>query len=99
MRLYLCAALALAASAIPLRAENTAVLPFSNVSSLNTGLNSAPVKNPSSMDWIGESIAETLRGAFATRGVLTIERNDIVEAYRRLQLGERTQLTEASILK
>jgi tetratricopeptide (TPR) repeat protein len=51
------------------------------------------------MDWIGESIAETLRAAFSARGVLTLERDRILEAHRRLQLRERSDLTEASILK
>jgi tetratricopeptide (TPR) repeat protein len=51
------------------------------------------------VDWIGESIAETLRAAFSTRGVLTLERDRITEAHRRLQLRERSELTEASILK
>jgi tetratricopeptide (TPR) repeat protein len=40
-----------------------------------------------------------LRAAFVTRGVLTLERDRVAEAYRRLQLRERTELTEASILK
>jgi tetratricopeptide (TPR) repeat protein len=88
MRFYLCAALALSACAIPLFAENTAVLPFTNESG-----------NPASMDWIGESIAETLRAAFAARGVLTLERDRTTEAYQRLHLRERTELTEASMLK
>lgn len=51
------------------------------------------------MDWIGESIAETLRAAFAARGVLTLERDRTSEAYQRLHLRERTELTEASMLK
>jgi tetratricopeptide (TPR) repeat protein len=96
MRHYLCAALALSAAAIPLFAQNTAVLPFANVSSPDAN---GALRNPASLDWIGESIAETLRAAFAARGVLTLERDRTAEAYRRLQLRERTELTEASILK
>jgi len=95
MRFYLRAALALSAGAIPLFADNTAVLPFSNVSTESPGA----IRNPASMDWIGESIAETLRAAFSARGVLILERDRTTEAYRRLQLRERTELTEASILK
>src|SRR5579864_6186156 len=106
MRPRLRIALALSAAAIPLFAQNTAVLPFSNASSSNassasvasSGISGA-VRNPASLDWIGESIAETLRAAFASRGVLTLERDRIAEAYRRLQLRERTELTEASMLK
>jgi tetratricopeptide (TPR) repeat protein len=96
MRLYLRAAAALSAGAISLLAQNTAVLPFANVSSSNED---SAIRNPASMDWIGESIAETLRAAFAARGVLTLERDRTTEAYRRLQLRERMELTEASILK
>ena len=92
-RPYLRIALAFAAVTIPIFAENTAVFPFSNLSS------SVEIRNPASMDWIGESIAETLRAAFATRGVLTLERERVGEAYRRLQLRERAELTEASLLK
>jgi len=93
MRLYLRAAFALSAGAIPLFAQNTAVLPFSNISS------ESAIKNPASMDWIGESIAETLRAALTSRGVLTLERDRITEAYQRLNLRERAELTEASMLK
>jgi tetratricopeptide (TPR) repeat protein len=95
MRPCLRIALAFPALAIPMFAESTAVLPFSNVSKESSGA----IRNSASMDWIGESIAETLRAAFATRGVLTLERDRVAEAYRRLQLRERAELTEASILK
>jgi tetratricopeptide (TPR) repeat protein len=91
MRLRLRIVLALSAVAIPLLADNIAVLPFSNTS--------GEIQNAASMDWIGESIAETLRAAFATRGVLTLERDRVSEAYQRLQLRERAELTEASVLK
>ena len=84
MRPCLRIALALSALAIPMFAENTAVLPFPNISPSNS---SSAIRNPASMDWIGESIAETLRAAFAARGVLTLERDRIAEAYRRLQLA------------
>ncbi len=96
MRPCLRIALAFPALAIPMFAENTAVLPFPNISASNS---SSAIRNPASMDWIGESIAETLREAFATRGVLTLERDRVAEAYRRLQLRERTELTEGSVLK
>src|SRR6185437_9389223 len=89
MRLILRIALAAGAAAISLFADDTAVLPFANVSS-NTSSN---------VDWIGESIAENLRATFSARGVLTLERDRIAEAYRRLQLRERVELTEGSILK
>lgn len=94
MRLYLRAAPAVLACALPLLADNTAILPFANISQ-----ESSAGKNPANTDWIGESIAETLRAAFSARGILILERDRIDEAYRRLQLRERTELTEASILK
>ena len=89
MRLILRIALAASAAAISLLADDTAVLPFANASS-NTSSN---------VDWIGESIAENLRATFSARGILTLERDRITEAYRRLQLRERVELTEGSILK
>jgi tetratricopeptide (TPR) repeat protein len=92
MRPCLRIALALSACAFPIFAENTAVFPFSNAST-------PAVKNATNMDWIGESIAETLRAAFSARGALTLERDRITEAHRRLQLRERSELTEASLLK
>ena len=52
------------AVAVPACGESAAVLPFGNVApggSANTG----------NLDWIGESIAETLRDALTVRGVIT----------------------------
>jgi tetratricopeptide (TPR) repeat protein len=51
------------------------------------------------LDWIGESIAETLREAAGARGLATLERNELLDGYRRLKLRERVQLTDASVLK
>ncbi len=85
--------------AIRLWAANTAVLPFYNASNADPAPAGSVSPNPSTMDWIGESIAETLRSAFIARGVLTVEREQISESYRRLQLRERAELTEASVLK
>lgn len=99
MRPVMRLALVVSWGAIRLMAANTAVLPFYNASNANSGPVGAVSPNPSTMDWIGESIAETLRAAFVARGVLTIEREQVTEAYRRLQLRERAGLTEASILK
>ena len=105
MRPGVCLAFTVCLGPIRLLAANTAVLPFYNatpsVAQSNTaGISpNASIPNPSSMDWIGESIAETLRSAFIARGVLTTEREQVTEAYRRLQLRERAGLTEASMLK
>lgn len=55
--------------------------------------------DPASLDWIGESIAETLREAAGAHGLATLERNELLDAYHRLKLRERIQLTDASVLK
>jgi tetratricopeptide (TPR) repeat protein len=80
-------------AAVPLLAdspaESVAVLPFWN----------AAVKPSASMDWIGESIAETIRDAMGSRGVGAIERDDTEDAFHHLGLRERTPISEGSIIK
>src|SRR5580704_990491 len=70
-----------------LRAETLLALPF---------FNHAGTAN---LDWIGESIAETLRDAISPEGVLVLDRQDRLEAYRRLSLRSGAELTHASIFK
>jgi tetratricopeptide (TPR) repeat protein len=67
--------------------DTAAVLPFAN---------SAESPN---VDWIGVSAAENLRDALSSRGLVTLDRDDIQEAYRRLHLRDHALLTEASALK
>jgi tetratricopeptide (TPR) repeat protein len=74
--------------------QTLAILPFANIS--RTGMSSP---DPSALDWIGESIAQTLREVSGAHGLPTLERDELLGAYRRLKLRERLQLTEASILK
>ena len=69
------------------RADTTLVLPFFNHSS-NTNL-----------DWIGESIAESVHDSLASEGVLALDRTDRLEAYRRQSLRPGAELTHASIMK
>jgi tetratricopeptide (TPR) repeat protein len=69
------------------QADTYLVLPFFNVS-----------KNPS-LDWIGESLAEALREALASEGLIALNRDDRVEAYRRLAIRPRSLLTRASVVK
>jgi tetratricopeptide (TPR) repeat protein len=73
-------------------ADTTAVLPF---------VNRTAVADPTqaSLDWIGESIAETVRDAIGARGGVTLSRQEVDEAYRALSLRTLRPLTEASILK
>jgi tetratricopeptide (TPR) repeat protein len=68
-------------------AETVLALPF---------FNHTDSKN---LDWIGESIAETLRDAITPEGVLVLDREDRLEAYRRLSLRSGAEITHASILK
>jgi tetratricopeptide (TPR) repeat protein len=69
------------------RAENVLALPFFN----HTG--------STNLDWIGESISETVRDALVSEGVLALDREDRLEGYRRLSLRPGAELTHASILK
>ena len=77
---------------LPGHAETAAVLPFSN----RTVAAGAAQPN---VDWIGESVAETVREALGSRGLATLEHDEIQEAYHQLSLREHTPLTEASLMK
>lgn len=81
------AALAVLVCAAALRAETVLVLPFTNQSSSGN------------LDWVGESIAETVRDSLVSEGLLALDRVDRLEAYRRLSLRPGADLTRASIMK
>jgi tetratricopeptide (TPR) repeat protein len=68
-------------------AETVLVLPFFNHS------------KSANLDWIGESIAETLHDALVSEGLLALDREDRLEAYRRLNMRPGAELTHASIIK
>src|SRR3954471_9853889 len=68
-------------------ADTTLVLPFFNHS-----------KSPN-LDWIGESIAESVSDSLSSEGVLVLDRMDRLEAYRRLSVRPGAELTHASVLK
>src|SRR5579863_937358 len=70
-----------------LRADTELVLPFFNHS------------KSANLDWIGESISETVRDALASEGLLVLDRLDRLEAYRRLSLRPGAEVTHASIIK
>ena len=70
-----------------LDAETVLVLPFFNHA------------KSAGLDWIGESIAETVRDSLASEGKLVLDREDRMEAYRRLSLRPGAELTKASIMK
>ena len=77
-------------------ADSCAVLPF-----INRAAKRAEAEKPAdaNLDWIGVSISETLRDALELRGLVTLSREDLEEAYGRLGLSSRAALTEASVLK
>jgi tetratricopeptide (TPR) repeat protein len=70
-----------------IHAETVLVLPFFN-----------HTKSPN-LDWIGESISETVRDALVSEGLLALDREDRLEAYRRLSLRPGAELTHATIIK
>ena len=74
-------------SACSLRADTVLVLPFFNQS------------NAPNLDWIGESIAENVRESLASEGLLVLDREDRVEAYRRLSVQSGATLTHATVIK
>ena len=63
--------------------------------------NRTAIANPTqgSLDWIGESIAETVRDAIGSRGAVTLSRAETEEAYHQFNLRTLSMLTEASMLK
>jgi tetratricopeptide (TPR) repeat protein len=93
--------LLLASTVFGASSDSCAVLPFAN--SADRGSSSVSPAAPSSVDWLGVSIAETLRDALELRGLVTLNWDDLKEAYHRLGLGlnqvSRAPLTQASVLK
>lgn len=68
-------------------ADTFLVLPFFNLT------------DSQNLDWIGESIAESVHDALASERVLTVDRDDRAEVYRRLSLRLYAQLTRASVIE
>ena len=71
----------------PAQAATYLVLPFFNIS-----------KN-SNLDWIGESLAESVREAVSSEGLMALDRDERMEAYSRLSLRPYSLLTKASVVK
>lgn len=67
--------------------SDTVVLPFSNLS------------GSANLDWIGESIAETVRQALAAEGIPVLDRETRDEAMRRLSLRPSAPLALGSVVK
>jgi tetratricopeptide (TPR) repeat protein len=68
-------------------ADTVVVLPFFNLS------------NSANLDWIGESVGETVREALVTQGVLALGRDEREEALRRLSIRPSALRTRASVVK
>jgi tetratricopeptide (TPR) repeat protein len=64
-------------------------------------VNQTPSEVPqsSALEWIGESIAETVRDALAAKGLVSFDRDGIEAAVFSLRLKSRVPLTQASVLK
>ena len=71
----------------PAAAQSLVVLPFINLT-----------KNQS-LNWIGESVADSLQEALGAEGVLILERDVRVQAYRRLNVQPYVQITKATMVK
>jgi tetratricopeptide (TPR) repeat protein len=74
------------------RSQTYLVLPFFNETSPDYAASS-------NLDWISESIARSIREGLASAGMLVLERDDILEAYRRLSIRPNARLTHASVIK
>jgi tetratricopeptide (TPR) repeat protein len=68
-------------------ADNYLVLPFVNRTA------------DKSMDWIGDSLGESIRDALAAQGLPAIDREDRTAAYQRLSIRPYALLTKASVVK
>ena len=70
-------------------ADTVAVLPLFNVDE----------RSSPNLDWIGESVSETIDEALSSSGLLVLPREDREEVYKRLSLRTGVVLTKASVLK
>jgi Flp pilus assembly protein TadD len=70
-------------------ADTIAVLPLFNLDE----------SKASNLNWIGESVAETIHEALSGGGLLVLSREDREEVYHRLSLRTGVVLTKASVLR
>ena len=64
------------------------VLPFANVS-----------KNSPGVNWVGESLSETLRETLAAGGAIALDRDERDDAFKQLGIKQNVLLTRASMIK
>jgi TPR repeat protein len=69
------------------KADTFVVLPFFNVS------------KSANLDWIGESLSESIHEALASGGLLALDREERAQVYRRLAIRPDALLTRASVIK
>jgi tetratricopeptide (TPR) repeat protein len=86
LRLFRLSAL-LTFSVVLARADTVLVLPF---------FSQAP---SGGLEWIGESVAQTVAEALVSRGMLVLGREDRQEAFLRLSIRANARLTHASVIK
>jgi tetratricopeptide (TPR) repeat protein len=79
----------MAFAATSFAADTIAVLPLFNLNE----------KGAPNLDWIGESVSETIDEALSTTGLLVLTREDRAEVYKRLSLRTGVVLTKASVIK
>ncbi len=77
----------LAGAAAPLAGQSILLVPFANRTS-----------SPK-LDWIGESLAETVREGLGSHGLAVVTRQERQEAAQRLSLKLQAPLTRASVLR
>jgi tetratricopeptide (TPR) repeat protein len=77
----------MALCAVSVRADSVLVLPF---------FSESPAAG---LDWIGESVSQTVSEALVTHGMLVLGLEERQEAYRRLSIRSNARLTHASVIK
>jgi tetratricopeptide (TPR) repeat protein len=82
-------AILILASPVAFAAGTVAVLPLFNLDEHAS----------SNLDWIGESVSETIEEGLSSSGLLVLQREDRQEVYHRLSLRTGVPLTKASVLK
>jgi tetratricopeptide (TPR) repeat protein len=92
MRRSLFLAVSILWAALPARSQTLLVLPFFNETPSNNAASS-------SLDWISESISRSIREGLGSAGMLVLDRDDCLEAYRRLSIRPNARLTHASVIK
>jgi tetratricopeptide (TPR) repeat protein len=79
----------LLASSLCQAADTVVVLPLFNLEESKS----------QNLDWIGESVSETIHEALSSGGLLVLPREDREEVYHRLSLRTGVVLTRASVMK